>query len=171
MSLDELRVNVDVPQSLIRKIRQYNKAFVYTQSSIDGKPVQIEVEKITVFPIADHASNTFKVRLDLPQGIEGLFPGMFVKASLVTGIKEVLTVPQSSVVHRSEVTAIYVLAEDGNINFRHIRTGNVSGDSLVVLSGLVAGEKVAMDPIKAGIASIKQRQQRGQQQSAGSNDD
>ena len=171
VSLDELRVNVDVPQSLIRKIRQYNKAFVYTQSSIDGKPVQIEVEKITVFPIADHASNTFKVRLDLPQGIEGLFPGMFVKASLVTGIKEVLTVPQSSVVHRSEVTAIYVLAEDGNINFRHIRTGNVSGDSLVVLSGLVAGEKVAMDPIKAGIASIKQRQQRGQQQSAGSNDD
>ncbi len=168
VSLDKLRVNVDVPQGLINKIRLFGKAFVYTDAEINGEQKQIAVEKITIFPIADRASNTFKVRLDLPEGIKGLFPGMFVKASLVTGEKQVLMVAQQSVVHRSEVSAVYVVSGDGTINFRHVRMGNSNGDSRVVLSGLVEGEKVALDPIKAGIISMQQRRQ---QQSTGQNND
>jgi RND family efflux transporter MFP subunit len=159
VSLDQLRVNVDVPQSLIKKIREYGKAFVYADAGIGEKPVQVAVDKITVFPIADHASNTFKVRLDLPQGIEGLFPGMFVKASLVTGEKQVLMVPSRSVVRRSELTAVYVLGNDGTLSFRHVRLGSAQDGSLVVLSGLSEGEKVALDPIAAGISLMQQRRQ------------
>lgn len=163
VSLDKLRVNVDVPQNLINKIRVFGKAFVYTDAAIGGDQVQVAVDKITVFPIADRASNTFKVRLDLPQGIDGLFPGMFVKASLVTGEKQVLQVPQKSIVYRSELTAVYVVTEDGSINFRHVRLGRTNNDSQIVLSGLTVGEKVALDPIEAGIVLMQQRRQ----QSAG----
>ncbi len=159
VSLDKLRVNVDVPQSLINKIRQYEKAYVYIKSWVGDEFNQLAVEKITIFPIADKTSNTFKVRLDLPEGIKGLFPGMFVKASLVTGEKQVLMVPKQSIVFRSEVTAVYVLTDDGTINFRHIRMGSISNDSQVVLSGLAEGEKVALDPIRAGIVLMQQRQQ------------
>lgn len=159
VSLDQLRVNVDVPQRLIKKIREYGKAFVYADAGIGEKPVQVAVDKITVFPIADHASNTFKVRLDLPQGIEGLFPGMFVKASLVTGEKQVLMVPSHSVVRRSELTAVYVLGDDATLSFRHVRLGSAQDDSLVVLSGLSEGERVALDPIAAGISLMQQRRQ------------
>lgn len=168
VSLDKLRVNIDVPQSLISKIRQYGKAFVYTDSPSDsvikGEQKQVTVEKITVFPIADRTSNTFKVRLDLPEGIEGLFPGMYVKTSLVTGDKKVLMVPIKSIVHRSEVTAVYVLNEDGVINFRHVRLGSTQGDSQVILSGLTVGENVAIDPIQAGINLIAQRRQQAEGQ-------
>lgn len=172
VSLDKLRVNVDVPQSLIANIRRYGKAFVYTDAEIDSdtgteagllkqqEKVPVAVEKITVFPIADQASNTFKVRLDLPEGIAGLFPGMFVKTSLVTGEKKVLVVPAKSIVHRSEVTAVYVVNDEGLINFRHVRLGSKRDGAQVILSGLVAGEKVAIDPIQAGIDLIAQR--RGQ---------
>ena len=159
VSLDKLRVNVDVPQKLINKIRVFGKAFVYTEAGLGGDQVQVAVDKITIFPIADRASNTFKVRLDLPEGIAGLFPGMFVKASLVTGEKQVLQVPQRSIVYRSELTAVYVIADDGAINFRHVRLGRKNGDSLIVLSGLTEGEKVALDPIKAGIELMQQRRQ------------
>ena len=197
VSLNKLRVNVNVPQSLISKIRRYGKAYVfievYTDVDADADTVvpsdtvsdtamsnrqkQVAVEKITVFPIADQASNTFKVRLDLPEGITGLFPGMYIKTSLVTGEKEVLMVPAKSIVHRSEVTAVYVLHDDGVINFRHVRLGSVQRNSeqggsadasQVILSGLSAGEKVAIDPIQAGINLITQRrQQSGRQQSTG----
>jgi RND family efflux transporter MFP subunit len=181
VSLDKLRVNVDVPQSLINKIREYNKAYVYTDAAVNGdtndnksidnelneKQIQVAAEKITIFPIADRASNTFKVRLDLPEGIKGLFPGMFVKVSLVTGEKQVLMVPLESIVYRSEVTAVYVVADDGTINFRHVRLGSASNGSQSILSGLTAGEKVALDPIKAGIAVMQQRRQ----QSAGQSDE
>jgi len=159
VSLDKLRVNVDVPQNLINKIRVFGKAFVYTEAGLGGDQVQVAVDKITVFPIADRASNTFKVRLDLPEGIDGLFPGMFVKASLVTGEKQVLQVPQQSIVYRSEVTAIYVVNDDGVINFRHVRLGRKNQDSQIVLSGLTVGEKVALDPIAAGIVLMQQRRQ------------
>jgi len=159
VSLENLRVNVDVPQSLINKIRVYGKAYVYTDAALGGDTVQVAVDKITVFPIADRASNTFKVRLDLPEGIDGLFPGMFVKASLVTGEKEVLLIPQQSIVYRSEVTAVYVVNDDGSISFRHIRIGRSSNDSRIVLSGLNEGEKVALDPIQAGIVLMQQRRQ------------
>lgn len=165
VSLDKLRVNVDVPQSLISKIRHYGKAFVYingeTDVAMQSNVEQVVVEKITVFPIADHASNTFKVRLDLPEGISGLFPGMFVKTALVTGERDKLMVPVKSIVHRSEVTAVYVVNDDGEINFRHVRLGSVNraSDSSLqeILSGLVAGEEVAIDPILAGIELIDQR--------------
>ncbi len=134
---------------------------------MSNRQKQVAVEKITVFPIADQASNTFKVRLDLPEGITGLFPGMYIKTSLVTGEKEVLMVPAKSIVHRSEVTAVYVVHDDGVINFRHVRLGSKQGSSedasQVILSGLSAGEKVAIDPIQAGINLITQRRQ----QSAG----
>jgi RND family efflux transporter MFP subunit len=159
VSLDKLRVNVDLPQGFINKVRQFGKAYVYTDASIDGEINQVVVEKITIFPIADRASNTFKVRLDLPEGIKGLFPGMFVKASLVTGEKQVLMVPVQSVVHRSEVTAVYVLTDDGRISFRHIRLGSKRDASQVVLSGLTEGEKVVLDPIRAGVVLMQQRQQ------------
>ena len=159
VSLDKLRVNVDVPQKLINKIRIFGKAFVYTEAGLGGEPVQVAVDKITIFPIADRASNTFKVRLDLPEGIDGLFPGMFVKASLVTGEKQVLQVPQQSIVYRSELTAVYVISDDGSISFRHVRLGRKNGDFLIVLSGLTEGEKVALDPIKAGIVLMQQRRQ------------
>ena len=163
VSLDKLRVNVDVPQSLINKIRIFGQAYIYTDAVIGSEPVQVAVDKITVFPIADSASNTFKVRLDLPQGIGGLFPGMFVKTSLVTGEKQVLLVARQSIVFRSELTAVYVITDDDKICFRHVRLGSVHHGSQVVLSGLSEGEQVALDPIKAGIELMRQRRQ----QSAG----
>lgn len=167
VSLDKLRVNVDVPQGLINKIRRYEKAFVYPDAEINAGLNQVSVEKITIFPIADSASSTFKVRLDLPEGIKGLFPGMFVKTSLVTGEKQVLMVPQESIVYRSEVTAVYVVAADAMINFRHVRLGGSSDGSQVILSGLAEGEKVALDPIRAGIVVMQQRRH----QSAGPADE
>jgi RND family efflux transporter MFP subunit len=159
VSLDKLRVNVDVPQSLINRIRQYKKAYVYIKSWIGETLNRIAVEEITVFPVADAASNTFRVRLDLPHEIQGLFPGMYIEASLVTGEKPVLMVPKQSVVFRSELTAVYVIADDGIISFRHILAGKTSDDMQVVLSGLAVGEQVALDPIRAGIKLMQQRQQ------------
>jgi len=167
VSLNKLRVNVDVPQGLINKARQYGKAYVYTETASvsdigSGDSVQkVLVEQMTIFPIADKASNTFKVRLDLPEGIQGLFPGMFVRTSLVTGEKHELVVPAASVARRSEVSAVYVIDQDGNISLRHVRLGRklqADGEALqVILSGLEAGETVALDPVEAGAVLMQQR--------------
>ncbi len=152
ISLDQLRVLVDVPQSLIPTIRQQGQARVLLP---EGEA--IEAVKLTIFPYAHAGSNTFKVRIDLPEGIPGLFPGMFVKTAFITGVKKELVVPRSAVVYRSEVTAVYVVGKDGRISFRRIRAGSHSGkDMIAVIAGLSVGERVALDPIAAG-AGLKRQ--------------
>ncbi|MEJ1393908.1 MAG: efflux RND transporter periplasmic adaptor subunit, partial [Candidatus Sedimenticola sp. (ex Thyasira tokunagai)] len=156
ISLDQLRVNVDVPQSLIPAIRERGKASVQQPGNS-----YIPAKKITIFPFADHGSNTFKVRLELAEGISGLFPGMFVKTTFTTGTRKALLIPVQAVVYRSEVTGVYVLGTNGRLSLRHIRVGHKVGVRLIsVLAGLEAGEQVALDPIAAGKQLKKQLSER-----------
>jgi len=155
ISLHELRVNVDVPQSLISGIRESGQAqvFLNTQSR-----ETISATKVTIFPIAESGPNTFKVRLELPPGTPGFFPGMFVKASFSVGTQRQLLVPAASVVYRSEVTGVYVVDAQGSITLRQIRAGHGTADGMMeVLAGLDEGEQVALNPVAAGV-QLKQQQ-------------
>jgi RND family efflux transporter MFP subunit len=158
VSLEKLRANVDVPQRLIRAVRSIAQARILFEdgSSVDG-------EKLTFFPYADPATNTFRVRVALPDGIRGLFPGMLVKVAFVTGVEEQLVVPSAAVAYRSEVTGIYVVDEDGKVSFRQVRLGRrVGGDRTEILSGLEPGERVAVDPVKATAVLKHQHRQRAE---------
>ena len=102
------------------------------------------------FPVADAATNTFRVRASLPAASITLYPGTFVKIGFVVGETERLLVPARAVVHRSELTAVYVVGETA-VTLRQIRVGRSYGDRVEVLSGLAAGEVVAADPVAAGV--------------------
>jgi RND family efflux transporter MFP subunit len=156
LSLDNMRVTVEVPQSLIEPIRRERKA----QAEVNGR--WIAAEDVTVFPVADPRSDTFKVRLQLPDALEGVFPGMYIKVGFVVGSEPSLVIPLSAVVLRSEVVGVYVVGREGTVYFRHIRLGSTAGpDHVSVLSGLDEGEQVATDPVAAGILLKTQRQERG----------
>lgn len=147
ISLEELRVILDVPQSLIPTVRDGSEVLVYLPG---GRT--FSAKKLTVFPFADPGSNTFKVRVDLPKGVKVLFPGMFVKTGILTGEKQELVISEAAVVYRSEVTGVYVQSGEGRLHFRQVRLGRDLGDALVVLSGLTEGERVAIDPVSAAAA-------------------
>jgi len=142
-SLQYLRVAVDIPQSIVEQVRRFKQAVVY----VSGR--RIEASKVTVFPEASAPSNTFRARLELPENAADLYPGMFVKAGFVTGEVERLLVPANSVVERSEVTAVYVLDSSGMTSMRQVRVGRRFGDRIEILSGLLAGDRVALDPLAA----------------------
>jgi RND family efflux transporter MFP subunit len=144
LSLQSLRVNVDVPQRLFHEVRTIAKAAVY----VNGE--RIEAESLTFFPVADDAANTFRVRVNLPDGAVTLYPGMFIKVGFIVGETERLLVAAQAVVRRSELSAVYVVDGD-NVSLRQVRLGRRYGESIEVLAGLVEGETVALDPVRAGI--------------------
>ena len=144
LSLQSLRINVDVPQSMFRAVHTIGKAWVY----IDGE--RIEAESLTFFPVADLASNTFRVRVNLPDGAATLYPGMFAKVGFVVGQTERMLVPATAIVRRSELSAVYVAAGD-SVSLRQVRLGSTYGDTVEVLAGLEGGEAVAKDPVAATI--------------------
>lgn len=155
LSLDSMRISVDVPQNLVDSIRKERKA----KAEIGGQ--WVAAEEVTVFPVADPRSDTFEVRLSLPDGVEGVFPGMYVKVGFVAGAQPSLVVPLSAVVLRSEVVAVYVVDGEGRVHFRHVRLGSPAGPEHVsVLSGVDEGELLATDPVAAGIVLKAQRQGR-----------
>lgn len=145
LSLEILRVVVDLPQQVAAQVRQHRAAVILTD---DGR---VEATGVTIFPYAHSASNTFRVRLDLPEGQFGLYPGMFVKVAFVIGESERLLVPTAALMQRSEVTGVYVIGDSGQVRMRQVRVGPAFGERTEVLSGLRAGERVADDPVRAGI--------------------
>ena len=112
--------------------------------------------KSTTAPVAEPTTNTFRVRVDLPEGSARLFPGMFVKVGFVVGETHRLLVPHDAIVRRSELSAVYVVT-DGRVGLRQVRLGRRYGEDAEVLAGLDEGETVALDPVAAGIY-IKERQ-------------
>ena len=110
---------------------------------------------LAILPAADSHTHTTQVRLELPRGIEGLYPGMFARAHFAVGRVKKLLIPASAVAMRSEVAGTYVVAESGEIRFRQLRLGEAAGEQEVeVLAGVAAGEKVALDPV-AALAALK----------------
>jgi len=144
LSLEKLRVIVDLPQQVAMEVRRNPRAVVLT----DTQPVT--PDKVIVFPVADPVTKTFRARLELPDGQFDLFPGMFVKTAFKTGEAERLLIPVTSILHRSEVTAVYVYEND-EVRLRQIRVGATFGDQAEVLAGLKEGEQIALDPVQAGI--------------------
>jgi RND family efflux transporter MFP subunit len=154
LSLRDLRVETTIPQSIVMQVRTLKQAAVYVGDQ------RIAATKITIFPEVATPSSTFRARLDLPPGAIDLAPGMYVKVGLVIGEADRILVPVSAVIERSEVTGVYVIDSRGQVSLRYVRPGHRFGDQLEILSGLVAGERIALDPIGASarVAPAESRQ-------------
>lgn len=139
-ALDDLRVNVQVPQSAVDAIRKFHAADVVLAG---GR--RFPAGTVEVFPYADPATHTFNVRLHLPADATGLYPGMTVRVAFATGQTKRLLVPDSVLVQRGELVAVYVIGAH-DVSLRQVRVGNHDGDSVEILAGLDDGERVANDP-------------------------
>ena len=147
-----LRVTASLPQDRVANL-------------VAGQIVKIEIpslaqsqrwitaSKVSILPVADAATHTVQIRMDLPASAKGLIPGMFarvnfsVNGSAAEGAR--LYVPSKAVFRRAELTAVYVLNAQGKPLLRQVKSGTVSGAEQEILSGVSAGEKVVLDPIAA----------------------
>ena len=155
LSLESLRATVNVPQDIINTIRKNQQARVIINRTT-GQSVQ--AESLTISPYADSTTHSFTVRVNLPAGDYQIYPGMFVKVGFILDEIQQLVIPADAVTRRSEVTAVYVVDPQQRRYYRQVRVGQPFGDTeVVILAGLNAGERVALDPIKAVVRYKEQR--------------
>jgi RND family efflux transporter MFP subunit len=151
-----LRAVVQVPASRSQTAQSASQTTVKVDDG-QGNPVWITPVSRLVIPSADPVSQTTEWRLDLPaKEAASLVPGQQVRVQFLqsqTNQSARLTVPQSALVRRGELTGVYVATAKG-FSLRAVRIGNQQGtESVEVLAGLLEGEAVALDPIRAGAAS------------------
>jgi RND family efflux transporter MFP subunit len=106
--------------------------------TLTGKIVQI-------LPAADPASRTFVVKIELPRD-PAIRSGLFGRARFPLGTRDGLAIPQTAVVERGNMQAVYVLGADQIASLRYITLGRSDQQTVEVLSGLDAGERIVALP-------------------------
>lgn len=143
-----LRVVASIPQYRVAEIRKNGKA----KLEFPEAGLWLDATRVEILPTADARSHTITARLYLPARVEGVFPGMAVRAHFVTGASQKLTVPPQAILRRGEVTGVYVVDAQKVPHLRQVRLGEMLGNGeLEVLAGLAAGDTVSLEPVKAGI--------------------
>jgi RND family efflux transporter MFP subunit len=143
-----LRVIASLPQYRLAELKNAPRARIEFPET--GK--WIDVQRIEILPTVDVRSHTATARLYLPENVEGVVPGAYVRAHFTVGRAKKITVPPIAVIRRGEVTAVYVLDDKGIARLRQVRLGEaVAGGELEVLAGINSGERISLTPQKAGI--------------------
>ena len=147
-----LRAVVQVGASRLELARQAARPEVQLP---DGRWVEPASQQI--LNVVDPVSQTVEWRLDLAEKLTGaLVPGQQVRVRFAgtpapAGASQRLTLPAAAVLRRGELTAVYVASPRG-FSLRAIRLGSAADSASVdVLAGLAAGERVALDPVRAGL--------------------
>ncbi len=96
----------------------------------------------------DPQLGTQQLRATFANENKQLLPGQFVRVRVVTGEKSgVFVVPQTAVVNNDQGKFVFVVNDKNEAVITPIVAGNWVGRDWVILSGLKAGDKVAVDNI------------------------
>ena len=140
-----LQVRVEVPTRLLRVIRSGGQM----QAHLDGVSTPVPVVVDRIFPMADAGGHTTTAEFNLPQGTEahsGMYAEIIVPdpSSRVSGLP---VIPESAIVWRGSLPAVFQVADDGRARLRLIRIDEYASNGIVsVISGIRAGDRILAEP-------------------------
>jgi multidrug efflux pump subunit AcrA (membrane-fusion protein) len=142
-NLGHLQLDAPLSESDIHRVRVSQSASV-TVNAVPGEKLAAHVTAIASLPTTTNGVVSYPVTLALDQSAAGLRPGMTASVQLVVSqVDGVVTVPTSAVARRGP-TATVTVVKGGRKSVQPVVTG-VTGDSTVeIVSGLDAGEQVAI---------------------------
>ena len=156
--VDEIDIAVDVPEAVMAADLR-SADIVQMLASFNAAPgLQFPVHIKEIAQRADPITQTFTVRVGMkaPPGVN-LLPGMtgtvtltYRRASILGGQ---ILVPITAIIKESTGAEVaWVIGPDGNVERRPVKTGSVTGDSIVVLEGLQPGDRIAV----AGVPFLRE---------------
>lgn len=150
-----LRAVVQVPVSRSKLVQDSASVEVQVRGA-DGSMQWIRPSQTGHLPTADAVSQTVEWRLELPAtAARDLLPGQQVRVRFAAGQSQRLLIPAAAVLRRGELTAVYVVSNQG-FALKAIRLGAEHGTQGVeVLAGLSDSDRVALDPVRAGLAGAQ----------------
>jgi multidrug efflux pump subunit AcrA (membrane-fusion protein) len=94
-----------------------------------------------ILPSADASSRSFLVKIDLPAN-PSLKSGLYGSARFPAEQKEAITVPETALLERGQLTGVYVVGADGTAQFRIVTVGRRAEGAAEVLTGLSEGDEI-----------------------------
>jgi RND family efflux transporter MFP subunit len=133
-----LELDAEIPETTLAMLAPG----LTVQVSAEGIPATTATIR-AVAPSVDVQSRLGVAHIALPPKA-GFRPGMFAQASIALQNSAALTVPGSAVVYRDGAAGVFVAGKDDTVSFRKVVTGDRVGDHVEVVSGIAAGDEVAL---------------------------
>lgn len=147
-----LRISAAVPASVAAALS--GRADAQAELALPGAArAMVPLPALELLPAADPATHTRTVRALLP-AVPGLVPGSFARlhvpaasaaSSAAVGAASAggsWWLPESALVRRGDLSAVYVLAADGRVLLRQVRTGRSEPGQVEIIAGLRGSEAV-----------------------------
>ena len=142
-SLNQMRAVTQIPQRYVEALKQQPN---FKLILANGK--QVSSDELTLFTFVDPKSHSYKVRINLPENIEGVIPGSLIKAKFISGNRRAIFVPKSSLLTMNELSAVYI-QQNNTWVLNQVRTGLDDNAKVEILAGLAEGDIVAKDAYHA----------------------
>lgn len=137
--LSTVWVYANVFQEAVGRLRPGDPARV----TVDAYPGREFVGRVDqILPQVDAATRTVRVRLVFGNPGVVLKPGMYVNAAIDVPLGKQLVVPASAVLQSGSRAIAFLDHGEGNLEPKEIEAGPQIGESVVVLKGLKAGDRV-----------------------------
>lgn len=153
-----VKLLVGISESDYTKVKKGDSVTI-TADAVPGKTFYGNISRI--YPTIDPATRTFTIEVVVQNNYKTLRPGMFVRVTVNFGSNSSVVVPDVAVVKQqgSGERFVYVLAEDGTVNYRKVVLGRRLGAEYEILEGLsdnavvvTAGQQRLKDGIKVTVS-------------------
>lgn len=147
-SAGPLQMQTTIAESTLPFVRKGMKMGISIDSASAVDPSGVVSE---IVPTADASSHTFLIKIDLPPS-KALRAGMYASAEIPTGTRQAVLAARSAIVVRGSLACAYLLDSNNVAQLRYVTLGSVHGDSVEVLSGIGASEKLVDNPADRDLA-------------------
>lgn len=141
---DPLRVYVQVPQQYVHDIVAGQKAEL-TFLELPGRTFEATVSQTS--GAVDPVTRTLQVELQVPNPKGELFAGSYAQVRFnESAAPGALTISDNAIIFRAQGTQVAIVGPDNKVQLRDVKVGRDFGDSIEVLDGLTATDRVVNNP-------------------------
>jgi len=138
---NDLELHANVPESLAAGIKLGQKLPV----RVDANGLAVDATVREIVPQAQSASRSVVVKLALPvRSASPTLPGMFGRLVIPVGTAERIWLPTAALQQRGQLDLVEVEDGHGHLTRRFVRLGREANGKVEILSGVSAGERVAL---------------------------
>jgi len=151
VDMDSLEVQVDVSENYIERVQIGGDALIHLDAFPDW---DIPGSVFAVIPTADQSKGTVAVRVKIKSKDPRILPNMAARVGFMTApekgaVQAVarISVPAGAVLANGKTGSVFVLGADNKIEKREVALGLKTAQSVTILSGISAGDRLASDSL------------------------
>ncbi|MDO4690480.1 MAG: efflux RND transporter periplasmic adaptor subunit [Fusobacterium sp.] len=158
---NDLKIVVEIPEYNSTMINLGDEVKIKLESTEDEKIYSGVISKISKLSMISSltSENVLEAEVKASEDIPNLIPGFKIKATANLKDKlENIVIPKISLVYEEGKYFVFILKNENEIVKKEIEVKNVTGENVVVLSGLNVDEKIVKAPdnrLKDGLKLLK----------------